>query len=69
MAYGIIAPDLTIEHLKERTTISKILERLEQRFQMQHFHRAREILQERWNNMDRGTNEDMWSLHDPILQG
>jgi hypothetical protein len=65
----IIAPDLTIQHLKERDTISKILERLEQRFRMRHFHRAREKLQERWSTMDRGIGEDMWPLHDLILQG
>jgi hypothetical protein len=65
---SIFAPDLTSVHAIERECISERLGRLERRFRMRHFCRAREILRERWNAMDMGMDYEP-VLYDSILQG
>lgn len=65
---SIFAPDLTSEHVAERESVIRRLEGLEKRFQMRHFRRAREILQEGWNAMDWGL-DPLPIMESSILQG
>ncbi|KAJ9326954.1 transcriptional regulator family: Fungal Specific TF [Paecilomyces variotii] len=65
---SIIAPDLMSKHVLERESAVRVLYGLEKHFQMRHFRRARETLQEIWRAKDCGLNS-MAIMQSSILQG
>lgn len=56
---GIIAKELTYNHLAERNAILSRLHALERRFQMRHFERARAAFQQMWQRKDGGMEEQV----------
>ena len=56
---GIIAKELTRNHLAERNVILNRLQVLERRFQMRHFERARAAFQRMWRRKDEGEEEQV----------
>ncbi|KAL1882407.1 hypothetical protein Plec18167_002823 [Paecilomyces lecythidis] len=65
---SIIAPDLMSEHALEREAVVRLLYNLEKHFQMRHFRRAREALQEIWCARDCGLDSAN-IMQSSILQG